>query len=379
MKKRFRNTLFAMLCLVIVSSSAGSQNDGRPRQTQPGQPDPPAVKGTQNSTLPQGEVKNGADKEGQEIEEDEVIKVDTSLINLHVRVVDRFNRPIMNVRQDEFRVAEDGVPQTVSFFTKEEVPISYGLVVDNSGSLRGQIEKIIEAGKIIVNSNKAGDETFVVRFIDRDNISAIQEFTEDKTLLLDALDNMYIEAGQTAVLDAVYLSAERVSDYRKPGDDRRRRALILVTDGEDRDSYYKQEQLFENLKENDVQIFVIGFVKDLDKEGGFIRKSPREKAVNLLNRLAKETGGRAFYPDSLSELNDIAAEITRDLRTQYVIGYNPTNKARDGSYRQVRVSLIDQPGKEKRIAVARPGYKAPQDGPVRPAPPAPKRPIAERK
>jgi Ca-activated chloride channel family protein len=107
-----------------------------------------------------------------------------------------------------------------------------------------------------------------------------------------------------------------------------------------------------------VQIFVIGFVNELEKEGGIIRKSKREKATELLDRLAKETGGRAFYPTSLSELPDIAREITKDMRTQYVIGYVPSNPARPGEFRPVRVQVADASGREKRIAVTRAGYTA---------------------
>ena len=296
--------------------------------------------------------------------EDDVIKIDASLINLNVRVIDRNNRPVNDVRQDEFRVFENGVPQKIEYFTREEVPIQYGLVIDNSGSLRSQIDQVINAGKTIVNSNKTGDETFVVRFVDSTKIELKQDFTADQNMLTDALDDMYVEGGATAVIDAVYLSAERAAEYKKGNDlnDRRRRALILVTDGEDRNSQYKQDQLFARLREEDVQIFVIGFVNELESERGFIRKSKREKSVELLDRLAKETGGRAFYPTSLKELPDIAKEITRDMRTQYVISYNPTNKARDGSFRAVRVAVADTPGKEKRIAVTRSGYNSGREG-----------------
>lgn len=302
---------------------------------------------------------------GQEVDDNETLKIDTNLVNLQVRVIDRLNRPINDVRQDDFRVFEDGVPQTISFITKEEVPINYGLVIDNSGSLRSQIEKVIDTGKTIVGSNKQGDETFLIRFIDSEKIEMVQDFTPNKDTLIEALETLYVEGGQTAVIDAVYLAAERAGQYKK-GDmnDRRRRALILVTDGEDRNSQYKQEQLFARLREADVQIFVIGFVNELDKEGGFIRKSPRDKAVNLLERLAKETGGRVFFPTSTSELPRIAEEITRDLRTQYVISYNPTNKTRDGSYRTVRVTVADAAARDKRIAITRPGYTARREGEI---------------
>ena len=307
----------------------------------------------------------------EEFGEGEKIIIDTELVTLNVRVIDRNNRPIGDVKESDFHVFEDGVEQPVSFFTREEVPVSYGLAVDNSGSLRSQLQSVIDAGKTIINSNKPGDETFLVRFISSDKIETMQDFTANMELLLDALDNMYIEGGQTAVIDAVYLSAERVSEYKKGDDnDRRRRALIVVTDGEDRVSFYKQEQLFARLREADVQIYVIGFVNELEKDGGFIRKSSRDKAVNLLNKLASETGGRAFFPQSVSELPQIANEIVRDLRTQYVVAYNPTNKARDGSYRAIRVAVSDSSGRDKRIALTRGGRIAPKGGPPAPTKPA---------
>jgi Ca-activated chloride channel family protein len=280
-----------------------------------------------------------------------------------VRVIDRNNRPINDVPQNAFRVFEDGALQPIENFSREEVPISYGLAVDTSGSLRSQLQSVIDAGKSIINANKPGDETFLVRFISSDKIETVQDFTASKEMLMDGLDSFYVEGGQTAVIDAVYLSAEHVSEYRRGDDgDRRRRALIVITDGEDRNSFYKQEQLFARLREEDVQIFVIGFVNELDKEAGLIRKSPREKAVQLINKLATETGGRAFFPESIADLPQIANEIIRDLRTQYVIAYNPTNKAQDGTYRAIKVT-VDQPASgEKRIALTRNGRLARKEG-----------------
>ena len=322
-------------------------------------PPPPKLKPTPTPTPP------------EVLDPDSIIKINSELVQLHVRVIDRNNKPIGNVTKGEFHIYEDGVPQTIETFTREEVPISYGLAVDTSASLRSQIQSVIDAGKTIVNSNKPGDETFLVRFISSDKIQTEQDFTDKKDLLMDALDNLYVEGGQTAVIDAVYLSAEHVSEYKKNDEnDRRRRALIIITDGEDRSSFYKPEQLFARLREEDVQIYVIGFVNELDKEAGFIRKSPREKAVGLINKLASETGGRAFFPESISELPQIANEIVRDMRTQYVIAYNPTNKAQDGSYRAIKVS-VDQPSdSEKRIALTRNGRLARKDSGASIRPPA---------
>jgi len=331
-------------------------------------PPPPKLKPTPTPTPP------------PVIEEGDILRINAELVQLHVRVIDRNNKPINNVGQSEFHIFEDGVPQTIESFTREEVPISYGLAVDTSGSLRSQLQSVVDAGKTIINSNKTGDETFLVRFISSDKIETVQDFTANKELLMDGLDSFYVEGGQTAIIDAVYLSAEHVSEYRKGDEgDRRRRALIVITDGEDRNSFYKQEQLFARLREEDVQIFVIGFVNELDKEAGLIRKSPRDKAVNLINKLASETGGRAFFPDSVAELPQIANEIIRDLRTQYVLSYNPTNKTQDGSFRAIKVS-VDQPsGSDKRIALTRTGRLARKENQSNVRPPAVRMPTTPSK
>lgn len=366
--------LFALLSL--SGSAQTGQQDGRSRRTgtaSTARPTPTPAQRTQPPILDEAPPPPPAkptpvptpDVEGAEISEGDTIKIDANLVNLQVRVIDRFNSPINNVREEDFKVYEDGVLQPIFKVSREEVPISYGLAVDNSGSMRSQIDKVIEAAKDIVNSNKPGDETFLVRFIDSDKIETLQDFTPNKQALMDALDSMFIEGGQTAIVDAVYLSADHLSNYKKSDfDDRRRRALILVTDGEERNSFYKKEQLFAKLREEDVQIFVIGFVNELDKDnGGLIRKSSREESMNFINRLAKETGGRAFYPNSLSELPNIANEIIRDLRTQYIVSYNPTNKARDGSFRSIRVAVAEGAGGEKRIALTRTGRNAPTGNP----------------
>lgn len=298
-------------------------------------------------------------------EEDVVVKVETELVNLNVRVVDRNNRPISNLRQAEFKIYEDNVLQQIDFFSKSEVPTNYSLVLDNSGSLRSQIDQIIEAGKILVGANKPEDETSIIRFVSSDKVEIVEDFTKNKTDLMDALDTkIYIEGGQTAIIDAVYLAAEQVTKYEKSSNsvDRKRRALILVSDGEDRSSFYTQQQLFDLLRESDVQIYVVGFVKDLSAEKGFITKSPQGKAKAFLERLAAETGGRSYFPNDVSELNGIAHEIASELRTQYSIGYLPTNDRKDGTYRNIKVMIDDGPNKQKRIAITRAGRMAEQEG-----------------
>jgi Ca-activated chloride channel family protein len=293
-------------------------------------------------------------------DENTIIKVDTELVNLNVRVVDRNNRTINNVPETDFKIFEDGIAQKIDFFSKSEVPANYALVIDNSGSLRQQLDKVIEAGKVFVGSNRPEDETMVIRFVGRDKIEIEQPFTKNKTDLQDALDNLLIEGGQTAVIDAVYLAVENVDEYErsKKLDERKRRAIVLVTDGEDRNSFYSEKQLMELLRESEVQIYVIGFVDDLSKDGGFIAKSPQEKSKAFLERIAAESGGKAYFPASAAELPNLAREISNELRTQYSIGYIPSNDRKDGTFRSIKVQVTDGPNTQKRIAVTRAGRTA---------------------
>src|SRR5204863_830199 len=132
-------------------------------------------------------------------------------------------------------------------------------------------------------------------------------------------------------------------------------------------SFYPESDLFKHLREEDVQIYVIGFITELDADKGLIRKSPRDKAINLINKMASETGGRAFFPQSISELPQVANEIVRDMRTQYVISYDPTNKAHDGTFRSIKVSVAQPTGSDKRIALTRSGRTAGATTAPRPA------------
>lgn len=284
-------------------------------------------------------------------------------VRLNVFVSDESSNDLVaDLRQEDFRVEEDGVPQTINYFAREELPVSYAIIVDNSGSTRSMLESLIRAGEALVSANKAVDETMIVRFIGSDQISVMQNFTDNQLALVRALEEMYVEGGQTAILDAVYLSATRVGERRR--DETRRRAIVLFTDGEDRSSHYKQSEVQKLLYEHDVQVFAVGIVAHLDSSGGFTRKSAKDQAVKLLNSLTQETGGRAFYPKNLRELQAAVNSITRELRTQYVIGYQPSNNTRDGKFRKVQVKLNETAaaaagGGKKRTVRLRAGYIAP--------------------
>lgn len=360
MNRKTINVFLPLFCLSLLTIAAfcfypvaEAQTVNKPQKT----PTPtPVIK-----TAPaQGSLPNETPTATPTPDPDEVIRIDTQEVTLNVRVVDRTNHSINNLPQGSFKVYEDNVLQPITSFSRAEVPTNYAMVIDNSGSLRGQLEKVIEAGKIIVGTNKPEDETSIIRFVNSDKIEITQDFTANKADINDALDNLFIEGGQTAIIDAVYLAAEKVDQYEKSrnANDKKRRALILVSDGEDRDSFYKEQQLFQLLREADVQIFTVGFVGELDKEGGFISKSPQAKAKSFLERLATETGGKSYFPSSVNELNDIARDISSELRTQYLISYAPTNESNDNTVRNIKVSVDDGPNKEKRIAITRTGRSA---------------------
>ena len=295
--------------------------------------------------------------------DNEVLKIDTEEVSLNVRVVNSSNRPVGNLKEAAFKVYEDSVLQPITSITTTEVPIFNALVIDNSRSLRTQLKKVIEAGKIIVGTNRPQDESTVVRFVSADKIEVVQDFTPNKMMINNALDNLFVEGGQTAIIDAVYKTAGMVQKYQnsEKKEDVKLRALILVSDGDDRSSNFNENQLFELLRNSYVQIYAIGFTNDLsDVPDAATGISRREKARTFLTRLAQETGGKVYFPDSIDQLAQIAAEISGELRTQYVVSYAPTNSNRDGSFRKIKVEVTDGTAGEKRTAITRTGRNAPK-------------------
>lgn len=294
----------------------------------------------------------------QEVVEDaEVLKIDTEEVSLNVRVVDANNRPVGNLNQTQFKVYEDNVLQPITSLTTAEVPSINALVIDNSRSLRSQLKKVVEAGKIIVGTNRPKDESTIVRFVSSDKIEVVQDFTANKNSLNNALDNLFVEGGQTAIIDAVYQTARKVESYQNSGktDDAKFRAVILVSDGDDRGSAHTEQQLFKLLRDSNVQIYAVGFVNDLSKEPISGDVSRHDKAKGFLTRLAQETGGKVYFPESIDELAQIAAEISAELRTQYLISYSPTNENRDGTFRKIKVEVAEGANNQKRIAITRTG------------------------
>jgi VWFA-related protein len=269
------------------------------------------------------------------------------LIKVNVIVTDR-GRSVEDVRKEDLQVIEDGAPQTILYFAKDERPVTCGLVIDASGSVRRILMGLIDSAKTVVKGLDSRDEGFVARFVGRDNFQIKQELTSDRESMKDSLDDIYVEGGPTALLDAVD-NALKYLDEQRPADvNSRRRVLILVTDGEDRASRLNDSKaMLAHLRHSDVQVFVIG----LTKFSGL--QSSEGKATNLLNGMAEQTGGRALFPDSESGLPDVASQIARDIHMQYMIGYDAANRSA-GSEHKLQVKWIGQE-QGKRKVIVRPG------------------------
>ena len=297
----------------------------------------------------------GARKQTGQSRDEGTIKLGTDLVILDVTVTDSANKPVMDLDKNQFVVTEDNTPQKIEFFTKEQVPLSLVFTIDTSGSMRPKLDTVIKASVSLVKETRPDDEIGVIQFKEQPEL--LEEFTSDINDVIDTLQGL-VASSQTAMLDALYLA----SDYASKEAKNRKKAVIVVTDGLDKDSYYQVEDVVSHLRKKDVQIYLIGFTGDLSKEGsGLFSKSEKDKAEKLLNRLAAETGGRAFFPRELPEVHTIAQQITSDLRTQYSIGYYPTNSKKDGTYRTIKVDLVNT-GNRKLVARTRNGYTAPREG-----------------
>lgn len=287
----------------------------------------------------------------------DAVSLTAELVVLDVTVVDRHNRVVPDLGKDRFVVYENGVRQEIAFFSREETPVSLGLVLDTSGSMRRKLGKVVAAAKSLMRQSHPEDEYFLVEF--KGEAELVEDFTRDVALIHDALDNI-VASGQTALLDALYLSVEHAQKYGK----HRRKAIVLITDGEERNSYYTRDQVLEQLRRSDVQVYAVGFTEGLSEAAIFRQSESRrissqeKRARKLLEDLARESGGRAFFPQSVEELDAIASTIARELRTQYALGYYPSHPEHDGSWRAVRVEVLSDKERGPLTARTRAGYYA---------------------
>jgi Ca-activated chloride channel family protein len=271
----------------------------------------------------------------------------SSTIKVNVLVLDRSRHSIRTLPQSAFRLFEDDKNQPISFFSAEELPLKYGVLVDNTGSIRPRINEIREAARIVIGNHKPDDSAFIVSMSDGGATVSIG-WTSDKKALIDTIDSLKAPSGATRLLDAMYKCSELIAEA-KPA--LNRRALILISDGLDNGSSHKLDNLLRRLTHDDVQVYAVGFVPPLDASGLF-RVSPRERSMDLLERISEETGGRVFFPKSSDELRIYANNILDSIRSEIVLGYVPTIPMDKDSYRKVSVK-VEAPGADKYQVISR--------------------------
>jgi len=288
--------------------------------------------------------------------QDFTLSVDVELVQLPISVLDAKGRPVDGLTKDNFQIFEDNSLQQIKLFRHEDIPLSLGLVIDNSGSMRNKRERVNSAALSFVRESNPEDETFIVNFDDSAYLE--QDFTGSIGDLIDALDQLDTR-GETALYDAVYLSVDHVKAGKKD-----KKALLLISDGEDNVSKYGLNKVVEALRESKVTLYAIGLLEDNDQRGGLFKKPPSKKARENLEKFAGITGGQAYFPKSLDEVEEIVKDIAHDLRNHYTVGYTPTNRKMDGSWREIRVK-VNPPKSVSKISVrSKQGYYAPTAEPV---------------
>lgn len=276
-------------------------------------------------------------------------------VQLTMIVTDSAKHSVDDVRPEEIQLVEDKLSVPISQFVKDSRPVDYALVIDTTGSFRTLLKSVVQSAKVLVDSNRSEDETFVESFVSSNRIERVTEFTGDKTKLGGALDSLFARGGQSAVIDAVYVAVKYTAE-KNGGTAERRRAVVLFTDGEDRASFYDEDKLVKLLRENDVQVFIVGITGELDKGASMIRASPREKAEQLLKTIAEESGGRVFFARDAKETAEALEQITHDLHSQYLISYERPLKPGEEGFRKFKVKLTETPGRKRFTVITRPGY-----------------------
>ena len=278
--------------------------------------------------------------------QNQTLKVDVDLTLVNATVTDSLNRYVSGLGQEHFQIWEDKLEQKIEYFSAEDVAVSIGMIFDVSGSMKDKLSTARDAAVTFLKTGNPEDEYFLVEFANRPEVAS--GFTTD----VSKLQNKIIFApakGMTAMYDAVYVGLEKLKEASNP-----KKALLLITDGEDNRSRYTFQNVKDFVKEQDVQIYAIGITDDWNSQLGAGRTGRA-----MIEELADLTGGRAFFPDSVYELEDICTKIAIELKNQYVIGYHSTNAAKDGKWRKLRLKVNPPKGIQHLNVRSKAGYFAP--------------------
>lgn len=273
------------------------------------------------------------------------IRMNVDMVLVPVTVTDPMNRLVTGLEKEDFQIYENNGEQKISSFASEDAPVSIGIIFDLSGSMSSKLIRARESILQFIKTANPQDEFFVIGFNDRPEL--IEDFTSSVEAIQARLAT--VQAGhRTALLDAIYYGVDKMRDAKHE-----RRALLVVSDGGDNRSRFTEGEVRAKVRESNVQIYSIGIFDPY-------APTPEERTgPQLLDSLSMESGGRLYQVDDIDEMGDIAEKISTELRNQYVIGYNPSDLARDGKWRKVKVKVTPPPGLPPLTVYARTGYYAP--------------------
>ncbi len=263
------------------------------------------------------------DSPSAKVEGPATFSTDTRLVVLPVSVSDKSGKLVTNLERQSFKVYENGAEQAIKVFRREDVPISLGIIIDNSGSMREKRHKVETASLDLVKASNPQDEVFVVNFNDEAYLDV--PFTNEIKKLEEGVARIDSRGG-TAMRDAISMSI----DYVKEKGKKDKKVLLVVTDGNDTASSGTLEKLIDKARDREVLIYAIGLLNEEERREG-------KKAKRALDAITRESGGLSFYPKDVSEVDKIALQVAQDIRNQYTIAYSPTIQALDGSFRQIKV------------------------------------------
>lgn len=275
-----------------------------------------------------------------------VFRADTRLVVLHASVVDKKGNLVTDLDKEAFTVYENNEVQEIRLFRREDVPVSLGLIIDNSGSMRDKRQKVESAALTLIKQSNPEDEVFVVNFNDEAYLDT--DFTSNILKMEEGLTRIDSRGG-TAMRDALSMSIDHLVEKGKHD----KKVLLVVTDGNDNTSGTTLEKLVHKAQQAEVLLFSIGLLNEEQKR-------ERKRAKRALDALTTASGGLAHYPEGLGEVEEIAALVAHEIRNQYVIAYTPSIPELDGTYRRIRVEVE---GKGKPQVRTRSGYYATESAP----------------
>lgn len=271
-----------------------------------------------------------------------IFSVQTNLVVLDVSVLDRKGRPVEGLAEDDFRVFEDDVEQHIAFFSHENRPACWGIVLDRSGSMAGMMEEVYNAALHSVEGGTVEDESFIIAF--NESVAIVQDFTSDRHKLLRAARNIF-PGGSTALYDAVAVALDHIQHGRH-----QKKVLVVVTDGEDNASRFTFARLLDMAKESQILIYTLGLFESMDLP---ILSLLRRRTKDELRRLAEESGGLSYFPKNMEECDRACRDIAEQVSRQYSLGYYPSNTNWDGKWREIGVEVARA---EHRSVRTRRGY-----------------------